>query len=125
MRKMRINLCCLMLGAVPLLAHHSVRAVFDMERTVTLRGVVTNTEWLNPHAFLYVEAAGQDGRPTQWRLEAASPNVLRRRGWNRDSLKAGDRITVVAYPAKDGSKRGSATKIMTADGKELDATDNW
>ena len=110
---------------VPLLAHHSVRAVYDMDRPVTIRGVCTSLELLNPHALFYVDAAGEDGTITKWKLEAGSVMSLFGRGWTRESLKAGDRITVVAYPAKDGSKRGSATKVITADGKELDATDNW
>src|SRR5437762_1255507 len=83
----------LALLAIPLVAHHSFQAEFDASKGVTLTGVVTKLEWTNPHAHFYIDVKGADGKAINWNLELASPNVLRRLGWNRDIFKVGDTVT--------------------------------
>jgi hypothetical protein len=107
--------------AVPSLAHHSFQAEFDASKPVDLIGVVTQLEWTNPHAHLYVDVKGDDGKITNWNLELASPNVLRRLGWSRETFKVGDKITVFAARAKDGSNLASARTITLPDGRKMSA----
>jgi hypothetical protein len=88
---------------------------------VTLTGVVTKLEWTNPHAHFYVDVKNPDGKVESWNLELASPNVLRRLGWNRDIFKAGDTVTVFCARAKDGSNLGSARTVTLPDGRKMSA----
>jgi DNA/RNA endonuclease YhcR with UshA esterase domain len=105
------------LAALPVAAHHSFAAEYDADKPVTLKGVVTKVEWTNPHARFYMDVKDADGKVTNWNLELASPNVLRRRGWQRDSLKAGDEVTVEGSAARDGSKMANARTVTLANGK--------
>jgi hypothetical protein len=107
-------------AAVPLLAHHSIKAEFDIDRTVTIQDIVSKVEWMNPHVAIYVDTTGMDGKVTGWKVESLPPNTLQRRGWSRDSFKVGDRLMVVGYPVRNGTRLASAMKIVTTDGKQLD-----
>ena len=101
------------------LAHHSFAAIYDTEQSVTLTGVVTNVEWLNPHAHFFVDVENENGDVENWDLELASPNGLMRIGWRRDSLKSGDEVTVVGLPARDGSLRANTRSVTMADGSRM------
>lgn len=101
------------------LAHHSFAAIYDTEQSVTLSGVVTNVEWLNPHAHFFVDVTNEDGSVANWDFELASPNGLMRLGWRRDSLRPGDEVTVVGIPARDGSARANTRSVTTPDGRSL------
>ena len=109
----------LMAPLVPVLAHHSFAAEYDGDKPVTLKGVVTKVEWTNPHARFYVDVKDSAGKVTNWNLELASPNVLKRSGWRRDSLKEGDQVTVEGSLARDGSKMANARAVTMADGKRV------
>jgi hypothetical protein len=100
-------------------AHHSFAAEYDANKPVTLKGTVTKVEWTNPHARFYVDVKDAKGEVTNWNLELASPNVLRRNGWRRDSLKQGDEVTVEGSAARDGSKMANARVVLLADGKRV------
>jgi hypothetical protein len=108
-----------LLTALPIFAHHSGAAVFDTTKKLELKGVVTRMEWTNPHAHFFLDVKDADGTVTNWNLELASPSILLRNGWKRDSLKAGDAVTVNGSPAKDNSKFGIAQSIVFADGHKL------
>jgi hypothetical protein len=108
-----------LLAALPVFGHHSGAAVFDTTKKLALKGVVTKMEWTNPHAHFYLDVKDADGAVTSWNLELASPSILLRNGWKRDSLKAGDAVTVSGSPAKDNSKFGIAQSIEFADGHKL------
>jgi len=100
-------------------SHHSFAAVFDAEKPVEASGTVTEVEWMNPHAWIYIDVVGEDGETVNWAFELGSPNGLMRRGWTRKSVQVGDKISVTGYLARDGSNRGNIKSIVLADGKEL------
>jgi len=109
----------LLVGTVPLLAHHSFAAEYDADKPVELKGVVTRVEWTNPHARFYIDVKDTAGEVTNWNLELASPNVLVRSGWSRTTLHAGDEVTVNGAQAKDGSKMANARSVVLADGRRI------
>jgi hypothetical protein len=101
------------------LAHHAFNAEYDGSKVTRWVGTVTKVEWMNPHARFYIDVKDESGAVTNWNFEMGSPVVLRRQGWTRDSLKAGDQITVEGYPAKDGAKMASAKSVTLADGRTV------
>jgi hypothetical protein len=107
------------LAALPLSAHHELRAEFDPQKPVSLRGIVTRFDWNNPHAFLYVDVKDPSGENANWAVEWASPLDLRKAGWTRDALKVGDSVIVEAWLARDGSKLASGRTLVLASGKKL------
>jgi hypothetical protein len=109
----------LFFAAAPLFAHHSVAAEFDVNRQITYTGVITHVEWTNPHIYFYVDVKDASDKVTNWAFEGAGPNTLSRMGWMRDTLKVGDRVTVVAFPARDGANVASAQKITLANGRTV------
>ena len=112
-------LASLLTAALPVAAHHSFPAQYDVDKPVTLTGKVTNVEWTNPHIFIYIDVTdASTGAVVNWALEMGGPNSLLRLGWKRDSLKTGDLITVEGSLARDGSKLANArTILMVATGK--------
>jgi len=101
-------------------AHHSFAAVFDRDSPIEITGTVTNVEWTNPHAWFYIDVENDDGEVDNWALEMGSPNHLRRRGWNRNSLQVGDVIVVAGSRARDGSTTGAVRTItLQATGESL------
>ncbi len=109
----------LLVVCVPVNAHHSFAAVFDVNTSVAVSGTVTKVEWMNPHAWIYIDVEDGDGESTNWAFELGSPNGLMRRGWSRKSVQVGDAISVTGYRARDGSNRGNVITIVLADGTEL------
>ena len=109
----------LTLTTAPVFAHHSFAAEYDSKRPVTLTGILTKLEWTNPHARFYLSVKEESGEATTWEFELASPNGLMRRGWNRNSLKLGESVTVTGYMAKDGSKIANARSVNLADGRKI------
>jgi hypothetical protein len=103
----------------PALAHHSGAAEFDSTKKIDITGVVTAVEWTNPHAHFYMDVKDANGTVSNWNLELASPNVLIRNGWKRNSIKPGDTVSVTGIRAKDSSNYGSAGVITFPDGHKL------
>ena len=107
------------LAAAPAMAHHSF-AMFDFQSDKSVSGTVVQFDWTNPHTFIFLEAStGPNGASERWGLEGMSPNYLGRRGWTKNSLSPGDKVTVTFHPLKDGSKGGTYLKVQLANGKEL------
>jgi hypothetical protein len=103
----------------PIYAHHGT-AAYDTEKSLTLKGVVTSFEFINPHAEIRVTVTDENGRTVNWLAETNNPNRLARRGWNRNLLKPGDMITIVGNPVKSGAPNLRLTKVVLADGREFD-----
>ena len=97
----------LLLSALPVLAHHSFAAEFDANNPLKLCGTVTKMDWVNPHAWVYLDVKNADGSVTSWMVEGGSPNALLRRGFNKNSLLPGTEIYVEAFQAKDGTNRAN------------------
>jgi hypothetical protein len=121
---MRAKLSVLVAGigillSAPVFAHHSFEAEYDAAKPIKITGTVTKVEWMNPHARFYVDVKDDNGNVTNWNFELGSPNVLKRQGWQRDSLKSGDTVTVEGYLAKDGSKLANARRVTLADGRKV------
>lgn len=114
-------LASLFASAVPVLAHHSFPAQYDVDKPIALTGKVTRVEWTNPHIFIYIDVADEGtGEVVNWALELGGPNALLRLGWKRDSLKTDDLIKVEGSLARDGSKLANARSItMVATGKTM------
>jgi hypothetical protein len=109
----------LALAAVPALAHHSLFAVFDEGQTVTLKGVVSKVEWVNPHVYLYLDVPDPAGKVTTWSIETFPPTTLRRAGLNREKLGLGQPITLLGYKARNGKDLAFLRTITFADGREI------
>jgi|SRR5688572_30331360 len=107
-------LCC----TVPVLSHHS-NSSYEVEKVVTLSGTVKLWKWSNPHTWLTLAVTNEKGETVEWELEGRAPGVLGRTGWDRDILKAGEKVTVHMSPAKDGSKVGIIARVTKADGTIL------
>ena len=112
----------LLVSGVPVLAHHSVQAEFDLNKPITITGVVTKVEWINPHSYLYLDVKDDGGNMKHWAFEMAGPGALRRAGLSRadrGGLKAGDTITVNAVAAKDGTDAGLIKDVTLPDGRKF------
>jgi hypothetical protein len=99
-------------------AHHG-NSAYDESKPVTLKGIVTEFNWANPHAQIYFDVKQSNGHVEHWGCETLSPGRLIRAGWNKDSVKAGDQITITLVAAKNGAPVGFLQKLVFADGKQL------
>lgn len=106
-------------GGLPARAHHSFAAEYDADKKITITGKVTKVDLVNPHSWIYLEAAGPDGKVQLWSCEFGPPNDLYRNGWNKTSVRAGDSVTVIGSLAKNAAATMNASTIMTADGHRL------
>jgi hypothetical protein len=101
------------------LAHHAFSAEFDANRPLVLTGIVTKTEWVNPHAWIWMDVKDANGTVVNWGVEMGPPNALLRRGWNRSSMPVGSQIVVDGYGAKNGRSVINAIDITFPDGKKI------
>jgi hypothetical protein len=109
--------------AVPVAsAHHGSRISYDMNRMVTVEGVVTEFDWMNPHVYFLFDVTDDKGAVTHWAAETDPPSTMTRYGWSKSYLKPGDKVTVTVWPSKVGSPRGFLAKLVKADGTVTDHT---
>jgi hypothetical protein len=106
------------LAGAPAIAHHSF-AMFDNTRSVTLHGKVTDYQWTNPHAYLSVDADDGKGGTKRYVMEMTSPNMLHRGGWSSRTVKAGDVVTAVMSPLRDGQPGGLLLELTLPSGKKM------
>lgn len=105
------------LGSTRATAHHSFAVFFDNEQgIVTVRGVVSEFNFRNPHGLIRLQVKDKSGQTVEWKAETNSPSILERRGWKKDSLKAGDEIIIDGWQARDGSRYMRMRKVTRADG---------
>ena len=114
-----IVVAALIAAAAPVFAHHSFAAEYDSSKPTTLTGSVTKLEWINPHARIFIDVKGPDGKVASWEIELGAPAMLIRNGWTKNSLKAGETITVTGSLAKDGSNLANARSVTLADGTKV------
>jgi hypothetical protein len=107
----------LVLGTVPLLAHHSWPV--NMERLVTVKGTVMEFAWENPHPMITLEVRTDDGKVEKWLVGGPAINRMEANGWTKTTVKVGDVITGTGFQFSDGQKIIRLERIMLADGKEM------
>lgn len=119
--RLRILASCAFVAALtivctPVFAHHGSRISYDLTKPVTMKGTVSSFGWQNPHVFLGFDAKEDNGNVTNWGAEMAeNPHQLAMRGWDKDTLKPGDQITVTVFPSKAGAPRGFLSKLVLND----------
>jgi hypothetical protein len=109
----------LLAATLPLVAHHSFAAEFDSAKPVSLQGVVTKLDWMNPHIWIYFDTKDDSGTVAHWQCEGGPPNALTRNGWSRDSLKTGDQVNIEGFRSKDGTNTCNARSVKLPNGKSV------
>ena len=105
--------------SMPMLAHHGSRVSYDLSKQVTMKGVVTEYQYQNPHIYIMYDVKDENGNVVHWGAETNSPVVQARFGWDRRTLKPGDEITVTGNLSKNGSHILRLKKIVFPTGKEV------
>jgi hypothetical protein len=100
-------------------AHHAFSAEFDQDKPVNLEGTLTKADWVNPHAWLYLDVKNPDGTLASWSIEMGPPNALLRRGWKRSSMQYGVVLKVEGFAAKNGKLFANATNVTMPDGTKV------
>jgi hypothetical protein len=100
-------------------AHHSFAAQYDGSKAIRLSGTLVKVEWTNPHIYFYIDVKGADGTVANWAIEGGAPNTLYRNGWRKDSVQAGNEVTVDGWLAKSGAKLANMSSVVLADGRRV------
>ena len=108
----------ILLASAQLTAHHGT-ASFDVGKELTLKGIITEWIWANPHCFLKFDAKDENGATKSWMVETQNPTDMTRRGWSRRSFKAGDEVTVKLEPVKGSAPVGRILSVVLTSGEAL------
>ena len=113
----------ILLGTVvPVLAHHAFSAEFDQAKPIKVSGEIAKVEWVNPHAWIFIDVKGADGKVVPWRFEMGAPNALLRAGWSRSDIRPGTAVTINGFLARAGGPVGNAFQVRLPDGRDLFAS---
>jgi hypothetical protein len=118
MTRLLVGLAMLM-AAVPTFAHHSFSAGYDIDHPITLKGTLTNVEWVNPHGFIYIDVKNDDGTVDHWQIETGAPSSLLRRGLRKSDFPVGIEVIVKGYRARNGLHVANGRSITLPDGRKL------
>jgi hypothetical protein len=99
-------------------AHHGT-ANYDTSKTITVKGAVSDFQFINPHVLIAMDGKDESGKLQKWQGELTSPNRLSRAGWTKSSVKPGDTLTISGYPAKSGSPEIWIQKVVLGSGEDL------
>ena len=118
MKKVLFGAALVLACSVPVLAHHSP-AAFDRSKEVKLVGTVKEFRWQNPHTWIEVLVPDEKGKDVLWGVELTSPTYLIRAGWKSNTIKPGDKVTVLVNPVRTGEPAGIFRSLTLADGRVL------
>ena len=110
-------LLILLIGAVPVLAHHSFAAHYDMQKSITIQGTLVNVRLTNPHSWFFLDVKEADGTMSRWSFEAGTPSGMIRNGYKASELPPGTMVTITGFAARDKQKVGMLQRLTTADGR--------
>jgi hypothetical protein len=105
--------------AVPVAAHHGRGSTYDMNKRITLKGVVSRVDWRNPHVVIYMDVRDDGGKVVTWGFENAGVSQLAQAGYHRNTLKLGQEITAIVNPAANGAPMSIVVKVILVDGSEI------
>jgi hypothetical protein len=118
-RTLVLLLAAAAVAAPPAAAHHGRGKAYDMQKRLTLKGTVSQVKWQNPHVLIYIDVPDETGTVVTWGFENSNVHTLATQGYNRNTLKVGQPVTVIVNPAVNGEPVGIVVKVILADGKEI------
>ncbi|MCE2515889.1 MAG: hypothetical protein J4F37_12930 [Acidobacteria bacterium] len=107
------------LAGAPAEAHHAFAAEFDASAPIELQGTVVRMEWVNPHTWIHIDVAEEDGTQARWMIEGGPPSALLRRGFTKRDLLAGTEVFVEGFRSKDGTNKANGRDVTFVDGSKL------
>ena len=119
-QKTLVSVFGLLALTMPVLAHHAFPAEFDVDKPVTLAGVVSKIDWINPHVYVYLDVKDSNGKVTNWALESWPTGILHKSGVSKDMIKEGTLLTILGYRAKDGKNLAYIRKFTWSDGHAIE-----